>query len=140
MRLVLDTNVMIAAMRSRKGASARLVLAGLSGGVTLVCSVPLFVEYEAVMTRAEHLVAAKVTRERIVAVLDDLARAINPATRDISWRPQLTDADDEMVLEAAVNGGADALVTFETTTFAEAGRRFGIEVLTPAAACVKLRL
>jgi predicted nucleic acid-binding protein len=95
MRLVLDTNVMIAAMRSRKGASARLVLAGLSGGVTLVCSVPLFVEYEAVMTRAEHLVAAKVTRERIVVVLDDLARVIDPATRDISWRPQLTDADDE---------------------------------------------
>lgn len=131
MRLVLDTNVMVAAMRSPQGASARIVLACLDGKAEMLANVGLFAEYEAVMTRAERLKAARVSRARTLATLDDLATIIRPVERDFSWRPQLTDADDEMVLEAAINGRAEAIVTFEIRTFDEAASRFGIEVMTP---------
>lgn len=133
MRVVLDTNVVVAAMRSPRGASAQLVLAALSGAIDIVANVALFAEYEAVMTRTIHLAAAKASRQEILDILDDLARVISPVERDFSWRPQLSDPDDEMVLEAAINGRADAIVTFETTTFAPA-KWFGIEVMTPRAA------
>lgn len=131
MRLVLDTNVLVAAMRSPRGASAGIVLRALEGAVEIVANVGLFVEYEAVMTRPEHLNAAQVSREEILSVLDDLANAIKPVERDVSWRPQLPDADDEVVLEAAINGQAEIVVTFETATFKEAAQRFGIAVMTP---------
>jgi len=137
-RLVLDTNVLVAAMRSRSGASSRLLQAGLIGKVSLLASVPLFIEYEALMTRPEHLAAAKVSSERIGLVLDDLARLIVPVPRDLQWRPQLNDAGDEMALEAAINGQAEAIVTFEIATFRAAALRFGIDVLTPAQACAKV--
>lgn len=131
MRLVLDTNVLVAAMRSPRGASVGIVLRALEGAVEIVANVGLFVEYEAVMTRPEHLNAAQVSREEILSVLDDLANAIKPVERDVSWRPQLPDADDEVVLEAAINGQAEIVVTFETATFKEAAQRFGIAVMTP---------
>lgn len=59
-----------------------------------------------------------------------LARLIVPAPGPL-WRPLLTDPDDEMVLEAAINGAADTIATFETTTFSAVASRFGIAVLTP---------
>jgi putative PIN family toxin of toxin-antitoxin system len=138
MRLVLDTNVLVAAMRSPRGASAGLVVAGLDGRLTLVANQNLFSEYEAVMTRSEHLRAARTTRIRVLSVLDDLAAVIAPAERHFSWRPQLRDEDDEMVLEAAINGRVAAIVTFEVATFRAPARRFGIEVLTPAQAWGRL--
>lgn len=139
MRLVLDTNVLVAAMRSPSGASAQLLLAALDARVAVLANTALFAEYEAVMTRPEHLAAANSTLTQVAAVLDDLAQVVRPVERDFSWRPQLSDADDEMVLEAAINGQATAIVTFETRTFAEAAARFGIEVMTPAAAWGKIR-
>lgn len=118
-------------MRSPSGASAKLILKALGRELDLVANVALFLEYEAVSTRQEHLLAAKVTRAEMERVLDDLARVIHPVERDVSWRPQLTDADDEMVLEAAINGRAAAIVTFELSTFQAAARRFCISIMTP---------
>ena len=138
MKAVLDTNVLVAAMRSPRGASARLVVGALRGELSLLANVALFVEYEAVMTRADHLRAARTTRARLLRVLDDLAQIVVPVEKSFSWRPQLADADDEMVLEAAINGLADALITFETLTFREAARRFGIATMTPREACARL--
>jgi putative PIN family toxin of toxin-antitoxin system len=139
MRFVLDTSVMVAAMRSPAGASAALVVAAIDLRIEITANAGLFAEYEAVMTRSEHVRAARTTRIRIRGVLDDLAGVVRPARSDWSLRPQLSDADDEMVLEAAVNGGATAIVTFETRTFETAAARFGIEVLTPAAAFARIR-
>ena len=135
MRVVLDTNVLVAAMRSPKGASARLVAAALHGEVIMVSNVGLFTEYEAVMTREEHLRAAGISLYEALAILDELAAVVVPASWVDLPRPQLRDRDDDMVLEAAVGGGADAIVTSERRTFAPASAHFGISVLTPGQAC-----
>lgn len=132
MRVVLDTNVLVAALRSKEGASARLVEAAYEGRITAIANVALFAEYEAVLTRAEHLAAGGVTHEAVTDALDALAAKIEPAEPHFSWRPQLGDPDDEMVLEAAVTGGAEAIATFEVGTFRAAAAGFGIDVLTPA--------
>jgi predicted nucleic acid-binding protein len=55
------------------------------------------------------------------------------------WRPQLRDPDDEMVLEVAVNGRADVLVTFNVSDYGDAPRRFGVEVLLPRTAIARIR-
>jgi predicted nucleic acid-binding protein len=92
----------------------------------------MMIEYEAVLTRREHLTAAGLTRTEVGAFLDGLARLIIPVTPSFLWRPQLTDPNDEIVLDAAVSGGCNAIVTFNTRHFTPAAARFDIEVLTPA--------
>lgn len=133
MRLVLDTNVLVAAMRSPRGASGAVLRAARIGALTMVASPSLFLEYEAVLTRAEHLEAARLSIREAHLLLDTLAAILTPAAGQL-WRPLLRDPDDEMVIEAAINGSADAIVTFETRTFAAPAAAFGIEVLTPGAA------
>lgn len=128
---MLDTNVMVAALRSKTGASAAIVRAAFDGEIAPVASVALFAEYEAVLTRKKHLDAGGVTREDVVSALDALAEVIVPAEAHASRRPLLADPDDEMVLEAAINGQAAYIVTFEVSTFAAAASAFGVEVLTP---------
>lgn len=135
---MLDTNVLVAALRSKEGASAEVLRAVHDGRLTAIANVALFAEYEAVLTRPEHLVAGGVTQAEVIEALDALAGKIEPAEPHFSWRPQLGDPDDEMVLEAAVNGGAEVIVTFETATFREAAARFGVDVLTPGAFWAKV--
>lgn len=130
MRLVLDTSVLIAALRSRAGASNRLVDLALRRRFTLLASVPLFLEYEAVLTRREHLSAAGLTAAEARIVLDALAAVVEPVRLSFLWRPQLRDADDDMVLEAAINGPAEALVTFNRAHFTGSDR-FGVRVVSP---------
>jgi len=64
-------------------------------------------------------------------ILDLIAARGHHAPLDFMWRPQLRDADDEMVLEAATNGGADAIVTFNQRDFLPAATTFGVRILTP---------
>jgi putative PIN family toxin of toxin-antitoxin system len=136
-RVVLDTNVLVA-LRSKDGASAEILRAAHDERLTAIANVALFAEYEAVLTRVEHLTAGGVSLAEVADALDVLADRIEPAEPHFSWRPQLGDPDDEMVLEAAVNGGADVIVTFEVATFRRAATRFGIEVLTPGAFWAKV--
>ena len=96
------------------------------------------VEYEAVMTRAQHLVASKLSAEDVGILLDAVASVGEPVRPVFLWRPSLRDADDDMVLEVAVNGQADAIVTFNRRDFRPATERFGIEVLLPGAAIERL--
>jgi putative PIN family toxin of toxin-antitoxin system len=132
MRLVVDTAVMIAAIRSDAGASRWVLVAGLERRFTMLVSVPLMVEYEAVMTRHEHLAASRLSVEDVEALLDAVAAVAEPIRFEFLWRPLLSDPDDDMVLETAVNGRADAIVTFNRRHFVSATKRFGIEVLSPA--------
>lgn len=67
----------------------------------------------------------------IGAFLDCLAALVVPVMPHFLWRPQLRDPNDEMILEAAVNGRADAIVTFNRRDFLPAARRFGIAVERP---------
>jgi putative PIN family toxin of toxin-antitoxin system len=131
MRLVLDTDVLVAAIRSSTGASRRVLRAALEGRYTLLLSVPLVLEYQAVITRSEHLEAAGLSADDIGELLDALVKVAEPVRLAFLWRPQLTDPDDEMVLEAAVNGQADRLVTFNRKHFTAVGKRFGIVVSGP---------
>src|SRR4051812_18595504 len=112
MRLVLDTNVVLTAVRSRTGASAEILRRVRRGEARMLASVPLFVEYEAVLMRREHRDAAGLTEQDIAIILDALAVIVEPVETFFLWRPQLRDENDDMVLEAAINGRADALVTY----------------------------
>ena len=134
MRVVLDTDVMVAGLRSDRGASRRLLVSALEGGLELLASVPLMIEYEAVLTRPEHLTAMALTAAEVNEVLDAIAKVSIPVPLRFLWRPRLKDPADEMVLETAVNGNADWLVTFNTRHLAEAARQFAIRVLRPAEA------
>ena len=123
---------MVAAIRSGAGASRRLLVAGLEGRITLLISVPLIIEYQAVMSRAEHLAASHLDAADLTAILDAVAAEAEPVHLDFLWRPFARDADDDMVLETAVNGQADAIVTFNRRDFAGTAKAFGIAVLLPA--------
>ena len=134
MRLVFDTNVLVAAQRSRSGASAHLMTAVRERKLTPVASVALFLEYEAVLTRPEQLAASGLDVETVLAALGALASVIEPVDIHFRVRPAANDPDDDMVLEAAVNGRADGLVTFESAAFVPGAARHGIRLMTPAAA------
>jgi putative PIN family toxin of toxin-antitoxin system len=138
MRYVLDTNVLVAAIRSDQGASRRLVLGALEGNVFILASLPLMVEYEAVLTRREHLSASGLSAEDVNALLDALAAKAEPVRLRFLWRPQLRDPADEMVLETAVNGRADRLVSFNVRHLRDAAARFGILTVTPSEAWKEL--
>lgn len=132
MRLVLDTDVVVAAVRSARGASRALLEAMHARRVVGLISVALLLEYEAVLTRVEFLRERGLVLAEIDAILDGLAGIMEPVRVHYLWRPRLRDADDDMVLETAVNGRADAIVTFNLRHYGDAPAEFGIEVLRPA--------
>lgn len=131
MRFVLDTNVVVAALRSTRGASAAVLRAIRGGRGTMLLSTPLLLEYEAICKERQHLDAAQLSAEDVDIVLNVLAARAERVEPTYRWRPQLRDAGDELVLEAAANGRADALVTFNTRDFAAAAPRFGLELMGP---------
>jgi putative PIN family toxin of toxin-antitoxin system len=131
-RVVLDTNVLVAASRSRLGASFTLLRALRSGRYKALVSVPLMLEYEAVLSRPDQLIASARTPAMTAAFLDAICLCTEPVHLHYLWRPQLRDPADEMVLETALNGRADALVTLNIGDFAAAAN-FRLPVLTPGA-------
>ena len=138
-RYVADTDVIVAAMRSPGGASAAILRAARHGTVTLLMSVPLGMEYEAVCSESEHRLAAGLSDHGVQIFLDALLAMAEPVKTHFLWRPQLRDPGDEMVLEAAVNGRADALVTFNVRDFGTVPARFGIELMIPREAIERIR-
>ena len=136
MRLVLDTDVIVAAFRSDRGASRQLLLAVLDRKVVMLVSVPLMLEYEAVLKRPEQLDAIGVSADEIDTVLDALTAVIEPVRLRFLW---LKDPSDEMVLDTAVNGQADRLVTFNLRHLGQAAREFGIIVDVPGATWREIR-
>ncbi len=132
LRIVCDTDVMLAALVSAAGASRRLLLAVLDQRARLLLSTPLLLEYEAVLTRPRVLAMAEVTAVEVIAVLDELAALAVPVAFDYRWRPQARDPDDDMVIETAVNGAADVIASFNVTDMAAGAGRFGVLVERPA--------
>ena len=139
MRLVLDTDVLVAAFRSERGASRELLIAALDERFVLLASTALSLEYEAVLTRPSQLKAMRLSATEARDVLAALAVIAEPVPIHFLWRPVLADAEDEHVLDLAMNGRADMLVTFNQDDFAEASKTFHIQVVTPAAALRRLR-
>jgi predicted nucleic acid-binding protein len=95
-------------------------------------------EYEAVCQRAEHRLAAGLSSRQVETFLDGVIAMAEPVPTHFLWRPQLRDPDDEMVLEAAVNGRAAALVTFNLRDYGTAAAQFGVDVLLPREALVRI--
>lgn len=139
MRLVLDTDVLVAAFRSERGASRELLIAALDERYVLLASTALWLEYEAVLTRPLHLRAMQLSDAAVRDVLAALAVVAEPVPIHFLWRPVLADAEDEHVLDLAMNGRADMLVTFNQDDFVEASKTFQIDVVTPATALQRVR-
>src|SRR5712692_4826687 len=136
---VLDTDVVVAALRSDRGASRQLLLSALNRDFELLLSVPLILEYESVLTRAEHLAACGLNRTDVEHLLDDLAAVARPVRLAFRWRPRLSDPDDDTVLETAINGSASAIVTFNQRDFAAGIKGFSCAVILPAMALQQIR-
>lgn len=139
MKLVVDTDVIVSAMRSPSGASAALLALLLQKKAHMLVSVAMALEYEAVCMMAEHRLAADADEKQVRNLLNAVMDVIVPVEVHYQWRPQLADAGDEMVLEAAVNGQADAIVSFNHRDYRTAPGRFGIEILSPAEALRRIR-
>lgn len=139
MRVVLDTDVVTAGLRSTTGASAALInqLIYQDRG-TLLLSGTLLFEYEAVLSRPRHQAIHGLSEDKLDAFMDQLTLKAEPVEVHYSWRPQLKDPGDEMVLDTAVNGMANAIVTFNRKDYSFAPTRFGIEVLSPSEALRRL--
>ena len=139
MRIVLDTDVVVAALRSPGGASAAIVRLVRQGGATLSISVALALEYEAVCSRPEHRLGAGLSEHQVNVFVDAIVALAEPVPVHFLWRPQLRDPCDEMVLEVAINGEADALVTFNTRDFGNVPSHFGVDLMLPRDAIVRMR-
>jgi putative PIN family toxin of toxin-antitoxin system len=130
-RAVFDTSVIVAALRSRRGASNRLVELVALERLRPLVTTALFLEYEEVLQRPEHRLVTGMSAEDVEGFLAAFASAAEAVEVNFRWRPQLKDSRDEFVLEAAVNGNAGALVTHNVRDFRSAAQLFNLRVLLP---------
>jgi len=126
--VVLDTNVLVAALRSRRGASHRLLRLVGDPSWRINLSVPLLLEYEDVLKRPDmgHLLSP----EQVDDVLDFLCASASLREIFYLWRPMLSDPKDDFVLELAVESGCEYIVTFNMKDFAGA-ENFGVTAIKP---------
>jgi putative PIN family toxin of toxin-antitoxin system len=129
-RIVLDTNVLVSAMRSRRGRSNKLVALIGSETFGLVISVPLVLEYEDAALR--QIDALVYTPDEVREIIDFLCWAGEATPIYYLWRPFLPDPKDDLVLEAAVAGRCDTIVTFNQRDF-KGVDKFGLQIRTPRA-------
>lgn len=131
-RVVLDTSVIVAGLRTRLGAGNAVLQLVAEGRVLALATPPLFLEYEDVLKRPEQQLAHGLVPDSVDEFLAELAALIEPVEVHFLWRPQGRDPNDEMVVEAAINGRADALVTYSIGDFETIEQRFKIRVMQPA--------
>lgn len=137
MRVVIDTNVLVSALKSRKGAAFALISQMPSEHFQPALSVPLYAEYQDVLTRPEHLTGT-VSAEDILRFLRYICKISHRQNIFFLWRPRLKDPKDEMVLELAAASRSRYIITYNLRDF-KGVERFGIEALTPAAFLEKIR-
>jgi putative PIN family toxin of toxin-antitoxin system len=131
LRVVLDTSIVIAAIRSSAGAAAEIVRLAFLRRMTVLMDYKLACEYREVAVRPEHLRASEKTQREIELVLDALEAVAEPVLIWAKIRPLSQDPSDDMVLDIAINGLADAIVTHNVRHFRAAASRLRIPVLRP---------
>jgi putative PIN family toxin of toxin-antitoxin system len=131
-RVVIDTDVMVAAFDSPSGASRRLLMEVLDRKAELLLSAALMLEYESVLTRPRVLRMIGIEVAEVLAVLDELSGLCVPVAFDYRWRPVARDPDDDLVVETAINGQADVIATFNVADMTAGAARFAIAVERPA--------
>lgn len=129
MRVVFDTSVLVAAARSRHGASHALLSRLPDARFEPVVSVPVFVEYRAVLLRPENLLERPPAQAE--GFLDYLLSASHLQEIFFLWRPGLSDPDDDLILELAVAGGCRYIVTHNLRDF-RGTEKWGIAAVTPS--------
>ena len=128
LRAILDTNVLVAGMRSRNGASFQVLSALVDNRFDIVVSAPLVLEYEAALLK--HQPATAFSPREIIAFVDSICAIAQHQEIFYLWRPMLRDPRDDMVLEVAVAAGCETIVTFNERDFRGA-ERFGVAILRP---------
>ncbi len=126
--VILDTNVLIAGLRSRRGASFALLGLLADGAFEISVSVPLVLEYEAVARRQARELG--LTHADVDAVVDFVCMQAHHRKIFYLWRPFLRDPNDDMVLEVAVEAQCTYIVTFNTRDFSGV-EQFGLRTVTP---------
>jgi putative PIN family toxin of toxin-antitoxin system len=129
-RAVIDTNVLISALRSSSGASHQIILAADRGDFQMALSVPLLAEYDDVSSRPTTGIT--IPSSAVDAIIRRIAQMAHKQQIYFLWRPILPDPKDDMVLEVAIAAGATHIVTFNHKDLRLASQ-FGITVLPPAA-------
>jgi putative PIN family toxin of toxin-antitoxin system len=132
-------DVIVTALRSATGGSNAVLREVAYGRLTPLVTPALFLDYEAVLKRPEQHLAHGLGLRDIDGFLAALASACEAVEVSFQWRPQLSDPNDEMVLETAVNGRAGALITHNVRDFAKGAARFGLRVLRPGELLKELR-
>ena len=128
LQVVVDTNVVLSALKSKRGASFRLLKLAGDPRWRMNVSVALLLEYEAIAKR--EAVPMHATVEEANRFIDFLCAACEHRAIYFSWRPQLADPNDEFILELAIAAGASHIITFNRSDFASAAQ-FGINVVEP---------
>lgn len=131
-RVLLDTSVLRAGFVSSAGASRQVLRAALMGRITIVASTALMLEYEDILLRPETLQRAGIGAHDALGFLDGLCAVCLPVAVRVRWRPQSPDSDDDLVIDAAVNGLADVIATFNLRDLRAPAARFGIVAEPPA--------
>lgn len=134
-QVVLDTNVLVSALRSRQGASYKLLMLVGKANFEINLSVPLILEYEDATKRL--LEQIPLAESDIDNILDYLCQVANRWEVFYLWRPFLKDPKDDMALELAVSSGCEAIITYNQQDFVGI-EEFGVEVVTPAAFLVSI--
>jgi len=140
MKIVIDTNVILSALFSNKGASNKLLVWLFENKKKYnVVSNTLVTEFEDVLTREKNLKQFNnLEKEDVLAFIDDICLISYHQSIHFLWRPFLTDSNDDMVLEVAVNANVGAIITFNPKDFKGVKKSFGIDIFTPKEYLIKI--
>jgi putative PIN family toxin of toxin-antitoxin system len=132
MKIVIDTSVFVAGLRSNQGASHLILQKIGSAEIKGIISVAVLLEYEDVLKRPDNLSAFGMTSQDVDVILDMICLRFDHIVTHFLWRPCLKDADDDMLLELAVGGRAEAIVTHNVKHFKGVNNLFhNLKILTP---------
>jgi len=131
-RIVLDTACLVTAVRSSDGAAGEVLRKVFRKELVLLMDLKLGLEYRDVALRPEHLLASSLNEHEVLELIEALEAFAEPVEVLLKVRPQSSDPNDDMVLDLAINGRAEALVTYNTKHFLKPGKRSGIAIITPA--------
>ena len=140
MKIVIDTNVVLSALFSNKGASNKLLIWLFKTKKKYnVVSNTLVTKFEDVLTREKNLKQYNnLEKEDVLAFIDDICLISYHQSIHFLWRPFLKDANDDMVLEVAVNSNAGAIITFNPKDFKGVKKSFDIDIFTPKEYLIKI--